>query len=201
MNRLVLERLTENKMNKQWTKSFCNTRNKSLQYYIRNKAWEEDSRNETVVYLLKDDNTIAYYFTLKCGLLLKNGSRKKHESFEKPELINHQFYVNATMPAVEIAQFCLNEKWLEQHKIAKGCGKIIFYQHILPLISRLSRYAGCKYIYLYAADATEDETLVKYYEDLGFEKVSDIEYCHIFPEYDIRCILMFASLSSYLYHS
>lgn len=196
VKRWSLERLTSDKANKHVIKGFHNSRNSHLQYYLQKCAWGQDKNNETVIYLIKDGDLAAYYFSLKCGMLLKNGSKSDPESLEKPEIKEDQLLVNSTIPAIEIAQFCVNEKWAEKCK-TKGFGSVVFYKYILPLIKEISTHVGCRYIYLYAADDTEDETLVRYYESLGFKKVSGEEYCHVFPQYDALCTLMFAPLSKY----
>lgn len=196
VNQFSIERLTKNSMNKEKIKSFHNSRNPNLQEYLRKYAWQSDKNHETVTYLIQFEKKIVCYFTLKCGMLLKNGNKRNGGKVE-PTYENNKIFVNSTISAIEISQFCMNEKWIKQNPIAKGCGQIIFYRYIIPIISRMGEYIGCKYIYLYAADETEDETLIKYYERLGLKKISEIEYCTIFPKYDMSCALMFNYLNSY----
>lgn len=113
----------------------------------------------------------------------------------EPVLKDNELYVHKVIPAIELAHFCMNEKWVKQN--GKGQGKLIFYNYILPIVKKLSEYVGCKFMYLYAADDTEDETLVKYYESLKFQKIRNVQYCSIFPDYDIDCKLMYVSLETY----
>ena len=195
-NGLSIERLTDNIDNKRCIRSFSNSRNDNLEEYLKRAAWGEDKERKTAVYLIKYEGEIVCYFALRCGMLLRNGKKKSGEMTE-PELDQNHICVNATVPAMEIAHFCMNERWTQKYEVAKGIGSIIFYRYILPLIYQSGRYAGCKYVYLYAADETEDETLVKYYESLFFKKISDVDYYHVFPRYDMRCVLMFAALDVY----
>lgn len=65
-----IEQLKKNKRNKEIVKSFCNKRNCSLQNFLRDKkAWDSDSKHETVTYLVKTENMVVCYFTLKSGVL------------------------------------------------------------------------------------------------------------------------------------
>ncbi|MEG0963601.1 MAG: hypothetical protein RSF88_12200 [Lachnospiraceae bacterium] len=46
---------------------------KSLENYLHEDAWEKDEEGETRVYLVKDDDEkIALFFSIKCGLLYGN---------------------------------------------------------------------------------------------------------------------------------
>ena len=151
-NGLSIERLTDNIDNKRCIRSFSNSRNDNLEEYLKRAAWGEDKERKTAVYLIKYEGEIVCYFALRCGMLLRNGKKKSGEMTE-PELDQNHICVNATVPAMEIAHFCMNEP--------------------------------------------EDETLVKYYESLFFKKISDVDYYHVFPRYDMRCVLMFAALDVY----
>lgn len=184
-----IEQLTKNRQNKQIIKRFYNERNSSLQDFLRKRAWDSDFKHETVTYLIKMEKMIVCYFTLKSGMLLMNSDKQVKHALKANEL-----YVYNTIPAIELAHFCMNEKWVKQNE--KGQGKLIFYSYILPIVKKLSEYAGCRFMYLYAADDTEDETLVKYYESLKFKKIHN-GYYSIFPAYDIGCTLMYTSLDGY----
>lgn len=56
---------------------------RSLELYLKNKAWEDDSDGETCVYLVKDsDGDIALFFSIKCGLLYEKTNYEKLEGEE-----------------------------------------------------------------------------------------------------------------------
>ncbi|MEY8412784.1 hypothetical protein AALB51_16315 [Lachnospiraceae bacterium 62-26] len=68
-----LERLTLNEENIQLISQFKATdEGKNLETYLKDKAWEADLEGESRVYLVKDESdSIALFFSLKCGLLYK----------------------------------------------------------------------------------------------------------------------------------
>ena len=49
--------------------SFRNFRNDNLVEPLRNEAYQEDENGEVAYYLIKYENNILFYFSLKCGLL------------------------------------------------------------------------------------------------------------------------------------
>lgn len=61
---------------------------KSLELYLKNKAWKADLEGETKVYLVKDkEDSIVLFFSIKCGLLYKTYQYDKLES-DKREFVN-----------------------------------------------------------------------------------------------------------------
>lgn len=83
------EILTSNQINQQIINDFVATsEGKSLEYYLKNEAWEADLEGETKVYLVKDQfGSIALFFSIKCGLLYKNYQYDNLES-DKLEFVN-----------------------------------------------------------------------------------------------------------------
>ncbi|SEJ96030.1 hypothetical protein SAMN05660742_12920 [Propionispira arboris] len=67
------ETLTSNPKNKDAILSFTTTEyGEPLVNYLQNDAWKHDEDGKTKVYLIKDSkDEIAFYFSLKCGLLYK----------------------------------------------------------------------------------------------------------------------------------
>ena len=67
------ETLTSDPKNKKAISSFtASNYGELLVDYLKNHAWEQDKDGKTKVYLIKDKNgEIAFYFSLKCGLLYK----------------------------------------------------------------------------------------------------------------------------------
>lgn len=86
--------------------------------------------------------------------------------------------VDKIFPAIEIAAFCKNSscesysaKEFGHHKI----GEIVFWFKILPIVFRCRELIGLEYIYLFAANDTEDELLSNYYQiRLNFKSHSNI---------------------------
>ena len=68
-------------------------------------------------------------------------------------------------------------------------GSIIFWKFIIPQVKYLLEIVGCEYIFLFAADLSEDESLVNYYRELGF---TDSLVHHVaIPLYDLACKFMY----------
>ena len=67
-------------------------------------------------------------------------------------------------------------------------GSIIFWKFIIPKVKYLLEIVGCEYIFLFAADLSEDESLVNYYRELGF---TDSLVHHVaIPLYELACKFM-----------
>lgn len=90
-------------------------------------------------------------------------------------------------PAIEISYFCFNDcfrkEWeglqkkyhCEQHTL----GTIVFWKLVLEKIQEVRKVIGCRYLVCFAADDTEEQSLVTHYREfLGFEYI-DSEYGYI----------------------
>lgn len=64
--------------------------------------------------------------------------------------------------------------------------------HLLTLVAQLhtiQKWVGCQYLFLFAADISQDETLINYYNvGLKFEKLLDLGTSK--PQYDLCCQFM-----------
>ena len=216
----------------------------SLENYLKEDAWKEDSDGETRVYLVKDmNNKVALYFSLKCGLLyephdyfrlpsdeqdfvnmmsealkeedyeaIKSYYESGYYSEEKTDKLykiaqdrldvkregrelgddNSALKVHKCYSAIELRHFCKNVSYCtETGNVPLGVG--LFWEVVVPQICKITDLIGCKYVYLFAADMTEEregrqETrkLVQYYKtDLKFEDIQDLII--IKPDYDRSC--------------
>lgn len=112
-----------------------------------------------------------------------------------------------TNPGVELSQFCINlayrKKMLDKGIDTKGIGAYIFHSEIYPIVQLVKEYVGCQFLYLFAADSSEDDSLIRYYRDtLGFSTLDDYdkkltndqEVIPIMPYYDYKCKFMFMPL-------
>ena len=111
---------------------------------------------------------------------------KKHESNTD---IHH---VEKTYPAIEIVHFCVNDnlraKW-KSYNLNHPMGEVLFWQFIAPLICKMQEYVGCQYVFLFAADLSENESLINYYNiALKFQLSGDITTNK--PYYDFCCRFM-----------
>lgn len=100
--------------------------------------------------------------------------------------------VGETHPGIELVHFCANDNaraWWTGCCFGRPMGEVLFWRFIAPIIFDIQRIVGCKYVFLFAADASPDRVLVTYYQvALKFEQPSDIGTSK--PRYDFRCEFM-----------
>ena len=106
--------------------------------------------------------------------------------------------VDLAHAAIELVEFCANDRtrdcWKKLFQRDFGTrrhtmGKVFFWWFIVPKMIEASRFIGCEYAYLFAADDSPDGDLVRYYEDaLHFRKLTHLGT--IKPEYDLNCYFM-----------
>lgn len=100
--------------------------------------------------------------------------------------------VHKTMPGVELMHFCANDLTKESWKklgFHHTMGVVLFWYFIVPIIEKLQTLIGCQYLFLFAADATVDGTLVNYYNvSLNFDIAENIGTSK--PLYDFGCVFM-----------
>ena len=113
------------------------------------------------------------------------GDREKEEN-------DKIFRVQSTHPGVELIHFCTNDRVKElwnSYKIGHTMGETLYWKYIVPKFFEVQQIAGCEYAFLFAADLSEDGTLVNYYNvSLKFEKKLDVGTNK--PFYDFCCEFM-----------
>ena len=99
-------------------------------------------------------------------------ARALHLSLDSEELLKifgeNNKNVGTTFAGVEIVHFCANEAYRDfwyQTGIHQKLGTVVFWQFIVPKILDLMEIVGCEYLFLFAADLSEDADLVNYYVD------------------------------------
>ena len=112
---------------------------------------------------------------------------------------NNVSRVISTFPGIELVHFCSNKdlasQWIERNKMPRTIGEIVFWFKIIPIILDVKKIIGCEYLFLFAADSSEDLHLVNYYEDsLKFHVPNDIGIAK--PFYDLTCSFMVQEISS-----
>ena len=100
--------------------------------------------------------------------------------------------VGQTFPAVELVHFCANDAtedlWKEMD-VPQLLGSVVFWWFVVPIIEDVRKKVGCQYLFLFAADLSKGEKLVKYYSDqLSFEVPTDLATAK--PIYDFSCKFM-----------
>lgn len=100
--------------------------------------------------------------------------------------------VDETHAGIELVHFCANDwardKW-NSYGFDRSMGEVLFWYFVVPKILQAHRYLGCEYVYLFAADLSEDNRLINYYTDsLNFTRPEDIGASK--PYYDFWCTFM-----------
>ena len=119
------------------------------------------------------------------------------EELEK-ELNEDIARVGRTFSGIELVHFCSNSKtdylW-ENFELPQLRGTIIFWYFVVPQILNALKYVGCQYVFLFAADKSKGEKLVRYYEDqLNFHGSEELATAK--PFYDFTCKFMCHEVSS-----
>ena len=100
--------------------------------------------------------------------------------------------VGVTHPGVELVHFCANDSarylWMRSG-MTRSMGEVLFWHFIAPIICNVQTIIGCQYAYLFAADLSQDGSLVNYYQiSLNFDQPDDIGTSK--PLYDFCCEFM-----------
>lgn len=131
------------------------------------------------------------------NLLLKKASKKGkflEQLFDdkEKEQNNNIFRVQSTHPGIELVHFCTNDnlrgKW-KTYNLGHSMGETLFWKFIIPKFIAVQKIVGCEFAFLFAADLSEDGSLVNYYDvSLKFQKRQDVGTNK--PFYDFCCEFM-----------
>lgn len=118
------------------------------------------------------------------------------------ETNQHIVRVSSTYSGIELVHFCVNDaakhvwkKWGFQRSL----GEIVFWYFIVPIMAQVQKNIGCQYAFLFAADLSEDGSLINYYNvTLHFDQPAHIgtnkpyyDFCCRFMCQEIRKLLQF----------
>ncbi len=102
--------------------------------------------------------------------------------------------VEKCVSAIELRHFCKNENYSAPDNLGVPFGFGIFWEVIVPKLIDITKEVGCKYIYLFAADKSEEfgdsdiKSLVNYYKnDFKFYECEEDDLIIIKPDYDENC--------------
>ena len=114
------------------------------------------------------------------------------EDLEK-EIGENVTHVGSTFSGIELVHFCANENtrdcWKESLEGQK-LGVVVFWEFVVKEVLEAMKHVGCQYLFLFAADKTDDEELVAYYRDsLYFKEAVDVATAK--PIYDLTCKFMY----------
>ncbi len=136
-------------------------------------------------YVLKETRTKAK----KLKMLNNDKKTERNENISR---------VSKTYPGVELVHFCTNENakaaW-SSLGIKRPMGEVIFWKKIVPKFFEVQKIVGCEYAFLFAADLSEDRTLINYY-NVSLKFVMEVEMGTNKPFYDFACAFMCQKLSS-----
>lgn len=144
----------------------------------------------------KDNN-----ITLKQALaLLKNNTIEFKTRYQDDKILeknNSILQVHTTFPGIEISHFCVNDnarsEW-DTLKLNHSIGEIVFWKFVLDKIIDVKNVSGCQYAYLFAADQSEERTLISYYYSLRFKKPGNVGTTK--PRYDYCCELLIQDINT-----
>ncbi len=157
------------------------------------KVPELDEANEILTKYQVGDRISAEDF----NSLLERAEGKKNflgqlGGDKEKELNDNISRVMTTHSGIELVHFCTNDnmknKWKEYH-LGHTMGETLFWKFIAPKFFAVQEIVGCEYAFLFAADLSEDESLVNYYDvSLKFKKRLDVGTNK--PFYDFCCDFM-----------
>lgn len=131
--------------------------------------------------------------------------------YQKKELWNKDEKLEATKeitkvlvsyPAIELKLFGTNESAKEYWKSLgfpedMKMGGTLFWLKAVKIIEKITRYVGCQYVYLFAADKEAEGQLVQYYRvGLGFNSDSNLSANK--PTFDWQCQFLYQSIDELL---
>lgn len=123
-------------------------------------------------------------------LSLRDASIFEDLALESNANITH---VLRTYSGVKLVHFCSNsatEDLWRQYKLPQPLGAVVFWHCIVPIVFRIKKLIGCEYLFLFAADSSDDQTLVEYYRSvLNF--IDNQERAVVKPVYDFTCKFMY----------
>ena len=122
----------------------------------------------------------------------KNDGNRAIDSIER-EFDRGFQKVGETFAGIELVQFCANDNcrglW-NDFQLGRKMGVVVFWHFVVPIVLKVMEFVGCRYLFLFAADLSEDEDLVNYYRtDLLFEDAEDRGTA--IPIYDDTCKFMY----------
>lgn len=152
-----------------------------LEVYLKEQSVVDETNKMSRTYLVKDKVTgeLVGYFSLKTGLITLQVFKDAFES----------------IPAIELANFAVNEAYRRNHPGIKRIGYYIFLSFIRPLAESVGKYIGVNALYIYALP---QEKLIEHYRTMGFSRLPPEQEAfvqnHVKPKYDENCIFMYQTL-------
>lgn len=169
---------------------------------LENVESNEEAKNSAIEKIKEISDTKEISMQTALNLILRETKKKqgmlsalnKEREAEGNEKISR---VSKTYPGVELVHFCTNDnskKIWESYGLGHSLGEVIFWKKIVPKFFEVQGIVGCEYAFLFAADLSEDRTLINYY-DVSLKFKIDVEVGTNKPFYDFTCAFMCQRLS------
>lgn len=123
---------------------------------------------------------------------LPNNGSSLFEDLEL-ELNKDITHVGKTYSAVELVHFCANDavcNWWDHLQLPCSLGTLVFWHFIVPIVLQSRQLLGIQYFFLFAADLSEEGSLVKYYNEF-LKFTLDTDRATVKPLYDLSCKFMY----------
>lgn len=173
------------------------------------KGRDETDSNSIALFQIAEELAIKRNCTLEEMIqsMKLQAARKKRRAIEykndyhedETTEANKPIYrVDRTYPGVELVHFCTNDNaksfWKSQG-MNHPMGEVLFWWFIMPLIEDVQRIVGCQYAYLFAADSSEDRTLINYY-NVSLKFIAQDGIGTSKPRYDYCCEFLLQEICS-----
>lgn len=123
---------------------------------------------------------------------MKNRKLKDLDRDKCKEPNAHVVRVLHSYPAVELTHFVSNdcaEAFWSRSGIKQSMGTTFFWQFVVPKVLEIRELVGCEYLYLFAADKSTGQSLLKHYrEQMNFGQPEDVGTNK--PRFDFTCQFM-----------
>ena len=108
--------------------------------------------------------------------------------------------VTQTFPSIELSIFCKNDyinNFWEHDLIPYPIGVVLFWSFVVDVIEQARKYIGFQYLFLFAADNSNDSSLIAYYKESFKMQAFDAGQMIIKkPEFDFLCTPLYCEVNS-----
>ncbi len=168
---------------------------KSLNVFVKESLEDSDLSEEQRLILNGIQEKIRSHKGITKTDLEKIPKGKKEKLIKdlEKELNKNIRHVGKTYSSIEIVHFCSNnafdELW-ENYGLPHSVGVIVFWYFIVSKVIEIRNILGIQYLFLFAADLSEEDSLIRYYSD-KLEFKHDTDRATVKPIYDLSCEFMY----------
>lgn len=168
---------------------------KTLNIFVQDSLADTDLKEEQRIILNSIQEKIRSHKGITKTDLEKIPRKKKDKLFEdlEKELNKNITHVGKTYSSIEIVHFCSNnacdDLW-EKYGLPHSIGVIVFWYFIVSKIMEIKNILGIQYLFLFAADLSKEDSLIRYYSD-KLDFLHDTERATVKPIYDLSCEFMY----------